>query len=179
MRRPVLGRWAKKVAMEHAGASSFDLRALSAKAQREHDEVLAAALLLFATESDRIDRLMSFVWDDDLRTEYENVLAKLSGRSAEKLALRGTPMMSMPPAYRKLMEDYAAAYQAPERIEEEKRRLWEQTRNLQIRKGISPMKVARALKLDPPNTSAYLKNGSVEKFTLDTVRDIYDYVSNA
>ena len=48
---------------------------------------------------------------------------------------------------------------------------------LQQEKGITNYAVYKALKLNPGNANAFLKNGDVSKLSLDTVRCILEFVN--
>ena len=179
MRRPRFNRWIKSEAMRLAHTTSFNLRRLTALAQRQRAESdeLAAALLLYAHENGHLERLLSYVYDDELRAEYATVEQRLGNRSVERLALRGTPMMSLPQSYRTFLERFEAAYHTPERIADEKQQLWEQTRQAMLRSGLLAAELARALNLDAANLNAYLTRGETHRFTLETARSIATYVS--
>lgn len=179
MRRPIFKRWIRTEVLRIARTSSFNLRRLAAQVQREEDtEDLAAALLLYAHENGYAEKLLSYVFDEQLKAEYVKVLAKLGKRSAERLALRGTPMKSLPPAYTALLMAYDDAYHAPELIANDKMDIWDQVHVAQLKTGAAPTHVAYALRLDPANTSAYLKNAAVEKFTVETAQQILDYLNS-
>ena len=177
MRRPVFERWMRKKLVAALGMKPFDMRAVAARVQKGGSGPFAAALLLYAYEAGRTDELMALTWSDGLRSEYERVIARLGGRSVEKLALRGTPMMSLPPSYRTLLEAYANDYHKPERISAAKRGLWEQARDLQLKTGVSSAKIAKDLELDPSNTAAYLKGSSLDRLSVESAREIVRYLS--
>ncbi|MBQ9002511.1 MAG: hypothetical protein IJ087_11730, partial [Eggerthellaceae bacterium] len=106
-------------------------------------------------------------YDDDLRREYEKVERHLGDRSIERLALRGTPLQSLPERYRAFLEEFERAYHAPERIASEKRGLLEQTQAAALRTGASPTELARQLGLDRANVSAYLAHGEIGRLTVE------------
>ena len=177
MRRPTFPRWIRLQVLDLAETQSFNLRRFAAIVQKTHDAQFASALLLHAHENGQFNRLMSYIYDEDTEREYRMVEQRLGGRSVERLALRGTPMMSLPKPYRDFMTSFAEAYYAPERIEEEKRALWEAARESMLVSGSSPAEIARALGLDSSNLSAYLANGDTGRFTLDTARAIAEYLA--
>ena len=179
MRRPTFARWIRREALRLADARNFNLHALVAQAQRgdaRDARMLAAALLLYAHENGCVDRLVSFVWDDDLRTEYEQTERKLGDRSAEKLALRGTPMMSLPQPYRDVLAAFDEAYHGPERMANEKELIWQKTHEAQLRLAMQPTAIARDLDLDPSNLAAYLKGGNCDRVTMQTAQRILAYL---
>ena len=177
MRRPCFKRWIRGEVLRLAKTASFNLRKLAAEAQRTADVELVSALLLYAHENDQTDKLMSYIYDETILEEYQTVEARFGQRSIERLALRGTPMMSLPQQYRDILERYEYAYHTPENIAAEKRELWETTKQSVLVSGISPAELANALELDQSNLSAYLAHGDIGRFTLATVRRIAEYVS--
>ena len=146
------------------------MRKLAARAQEGLSCDLAPALLLYAHENECLDRLMSFIYDDALRTEFESIERHLGNRSIERLALRGTPMRSLPDAYRNLLEDYARAYYTPEFIAAEKREMLEQTKAAVLRSGASPTELARMLGVDRGNLNAYLTRNEIGRLTLEDAK---------
>ena len=164
--------------MRAAGVDSFNFRRLVALAQ--HDDApadLVPALLLYANETNRTDKLLALLWNDRVREEYEEVLGKIGGRSAGRLAMRSTPMMSLRPAYWKFLSRYADAYYAPERIASEKRELWEQARQAQLKTGASSSEVARACGLDIANTNMFLSHADLGRLTLEDAERVAQYLT--
>ena len=177
MRRPVFERWVRREVMREAGTTSYNLRKLAARAQRPGStERFSALLLLSAYESGRFERLMGYIHNADLAAEYRDVATRLAQRPAEKLALRGTPMMSLPPVYRNIFAEFEDAFHEPEALAQRKRSYWEKSRSLQLRTGVTSVEVSKALELDPSNTSSYLKNGSVNRVSLNTAQLICEHL---
>ena len=177
MRRPRFKSWARSRLLQISNQKSFNIRKLCALAQAEESDCLTATLLLYAHEADCLDRLMSFIYEPDLRDELLAVEQRLGNRSIERLALRGTPMMSLPKAYRDVFEDYERAYRAPELNDLEKQKLQQSAYASLLRTGISPAEVAHDLGLDPGNMHAFLVRGETQRFTLDTSRRIERFLS--
>lgn len=180
MRRPRFHRWIKKRVLEESRSKRFSLRKLAAFVQGEEcrNDSLAAALLLYAHENGCLERLMSFVYDDALRAEYKAVEGHLGQRPIERLALRDTPMYSLPDAYRGILEEYKRAYHAPERIASEKQTLREQAHDAVLRSGASPAELARALGLDRANLNAYLTRGEIHRLTLADAKRLAMYTAS-
>ena len=170
MRRPCFHRWIRRRVLELAQMRMFNLRMFAARAQQDPGGELAAALLLYAHENDCLERLMAYVYDPDLRREYEAVERHLGQRSIERLALRGTPLQSLPERYRAFLEEFERAYHRPEHIAAEKRVLLDQTRAAVLRSGASPTELARQLNLDRANVSAYLAHGEIGRLTLEDAK---------
>ena len=178
MRRPVFSRWIRTEVQRIATSRSFSLRRFSALSQTDKAPgELSAALLLYAYENDCVDSLFEYIYDEKILEEYKLTIDRLGGRSVSQLALRGTPMKSLGENYRVIMKRFADAYYHPERVAEEKRAIWEQAREAQLRTGATPSQIATALDIDPANVSAFLKNGRVEKFTLEKSQMILDYLN--
>lgn len=179
MRRPRFKRWIRNEVLRIAGAESFNLRKFAAQAQRDGNRELSCALLMHAHENGQFERLMSFVYDGDVADEFIAIEKHLGQRSIERLALRGIPMRSLPAEYRELLVRFEDAYHTPENIAEEKRQIWEHTKQSVLETGISPAEIAHELGLDQPNVSAYLSNGDVGRFTIATAREIAEFVDEA
>lgn len=177
MRRPTFDRWIKREILRAAGTDEFNFRKLAAQAQRDDaPEDLAPALLLYANETGRTDKLLDLLWNDRVRDEYEDALSKIGGRSAGRLALRSTPMMSMLPTYWKFLSRYADAYYAPERLASEKRELWEVAREAQLKTGTSATQVARACELEVSNTNMYLNHADIGRLRIEDAQRVADYL---
>ena len=171
MRRPCFYRWIRVQILSIAGTRSFSLRKLTAKAQANQDKQLLAALLLYSHENGCVDRFMSFIYDEDMKRELVAVEAKLGARSIERLALRGTPMRSLPDPYCDFLIEFEQAYHTPERVAAEKRTLLEQARDIILRSGTSPAELARSLGIDRANLNAYLR-GETHRVNLDVARKL-------
>ncbi len=175
MRRPTFERWAKREALRAANARAFSFKNL-AGALQDGCTALKAPLLLYAYETDDLDRLFRYIRDDSLIEEFKRVENVLGGRPAEKLALRGTPMRLLPCEYQACFDAFSLAFHAPERLEAEKRALWEKTVSAQRRKDIPNSAVYQQLRLNPGNVNSYLKDGAVEKLSLENARIILEFV---
>ena len=171
MRRPTFDRWIKREVMRISKAETFNFRKLAAQAQRPNaPDRLAAALLLYANETGRVEKLLELVWNES---------TILDGRSAEKLALRGTPMMSLDPAYWSFLARYADAYYAPERAASQKREIWEEARQAQLKKGISPIEAAEACGFDAANVTMFLNHADLGRLTLKDIKQLRNYLKRA
>lgn len=176
MKRVRFHSWIRRQLLDAAQVEKFSLRKIAAIAQRGDDSRLRAALFLYAHANGCVERLMTYLYDDAIRDEFLKAADRLGARDAERLALRGAPIMVLPQAYRDLLEEFAQAYQAPERDAAEKSDLCERSRQAMFEKGTSPADVARALGLNKSNTYAYLSNGDTKRFTVQTARTIYRYL---
>ena len=177
MRRPRLKNWARRELLESLGLSSFNLRKIAALVQGDNHE-LAPLLMLYAYEAACLDRLHALIYDKELKEEFDQVNRLFGNRDVERLALRGTPMMTLPEAYRNVLSAYAIAYRKPEAIELEKRTLQESAHEAMLRQGVSPADLARELNLDPGNLHAFLTGGDTHRFTLETIRSIESHLTS-
>lgn len=176
MRRPKFLNWARAELLRSTGLETFDLRKIAAVAQSEESPALATTLMLYAHEADCLDRLMSLTYDSELRKHFVSIEQRLGKRSVERLALRGTPMMTLPKACREVFAAYDRAFHSPELADAEKQELQVKAHEAMLRSGVSPTHVARELNLDPGNMHAFLIRGETKRFTLETTRRIADFV---
>ena len=175
MRRPVFSRWIKKQVLEIADTESINLRKLAAAAQKEKPR-LVEPLLLYAVAVGHVDRLIGFIYRDNVRESYEKVLAVISGIDLEEAARSGQSDDSLPREYGKFLASYRASYKWPETVKDSKRMRWERSRALQLEKGVSAAEIYRALGLNAGNVNAYLKHGDTDKISLQHATDIMDYL---
>lgn len=186
MRRPVFNRWIKQECSRIAMRDRFSLPQFAALAQSPHqsfsDNVsrkrLAAALHLHAIANGCLPRLHEHVWKKSLEEHYLRVENALGARDIQRLALRGTPLMSLPQEYRNVLQAFYEAYYAPELLAQQKRALHEKTRLLQLKGGITSTEIANACGVALPNVVAYLKNAAVEKVSLDSAQAILAYLES-
>jgi len=175
MRRPKFARWIRLEIIKLTGVKRFNFAKFTARAQEQHDDLLAAALLLYAHENNCLDSLMEHVTNVDLLNEYNKVERHLGDRSVERLALRGTPMMSLSEPYRELMARFEEAYYTPERIADEKRELHQQALDAVRRSGASISEIAQELGVDRANLSAYLANGETHRLSTEAVERLVNF----
>jgi hypothetical protein len=182
MRRPVFSRWIKKQVQEIAGVDSLNLRRLAAAAQKDKPRLIEP-LLLYAITAGYTDRLISFIYQDDIRESYEQVLSTIKGIYGdlglidfEGIALSGQFENTMPREYGKFLASYRTSYNRPETTRDSKRMRWERSRKLQLEKGVSAADIYRALGLNAGNVNAYLKYGDTDKVSLQNANDIMNYL---
>ena len=186
MRRPVFNRWIKQECSRIAERDRFSLPQFVALAQsyRENpsDTVdrkrLTAALHLHAIANGCLPRLHEYVWKESLEEHYRRVENALGARDIQRLALRGTPLMSLPQEYRDVLQSFYEAYYAPELLAQQKRSLHEKARLLQLKSGTTSTEIANACGIALPNVVAYLKNAAVEKVSLDSAQAILSYLES-
>ncbi len=175
MRRPTFSRWAKRLILELADTNSFSLRKLAASAQKENPR-LAEPLLLYAYDINSTEKLLSLIWDEELRATYTRVLQALGKKNLTDIALEKLTIDGLPREYVKILNSYRVAYQKPETLCESKKMRWERSRALQLEKGISAAEIYHALGLNPGNVNAYLKHGALDKVSLDNATSIMKFL---
>lgn len=79
--------------------------------------------------------------------------------------------------YRTIYENYLNTISTHDNENHIKRMMHDRIVQLQREKSISNYAVYKALKLNPSNANAFLKNGDVSKLGLDTVRRILEFVN--
>lgn len=79
--------------------------------------------------------------------------------------------------YRTIYENYLNTIGTHDNENRIKRMMYQRIVQLQAEKGISNYAVYKALKLNPGNANAFLKNADVSKLSLDTVRRILEFVN--
>lgn len=183
MRRPVFDRWAKGECRRLAGGDAFSLPRFAALAQSptrsqlsaSERKRLAAALHLYALAAGCEGRLLAHVWDKRLAGRYAQASKAIGARDVQRLALRGTPLLSLPVEYRNVLQAFHDAYHAPEIAAERKRELQAESRELQLRAGVSCSDIARATGIAATNVSGYLSSGKAEKVSLGSAEQINAY----
>ncbi len=184
MRRPVFNRWIKQECCRIAGRDRFSLPQFAALAQSSRKDSadtvsrkrLAAALHLHAIVNDCLRRLHEHVWKGSLAERYERIESAIGARDLQRLALRGTPLMSLPQEYRDILQSFYEAYYAPELLAQQKRELHEKSRLLQLQAGVTSTEIANACGIALPNAVAYLKNGAVEKVSLEAAQAVLEFL---
>jgi hypothetical protein len=175
MRRPVFSRWIKKQVQEIAGERTLNLRKLVAAAQKDKPRLIEP-LLLYAITAGYEDRLISLIYQDEIRESYNSVLAILEGIELEDVVLSGQLDSSLPREYNKFLISYRVSFNRPETARDSKRMRWERSRALQLEKGISTADIYRALGLNAGNVNAYMKYGDTDKVSLENATDIMNYL---
>lgn len=184
MKRPTFERWIRRECCAIAQTDSFSLVKLAALAQSQRkgpgDTVsrrrLAAALQLYALSNGCSQRLNNHVWDKKLLEKYVRVERAIGARDIQRLALRGTPMLSLPSEYRTLMTAFYENYYSPEISAEKKRALREQARELQLKTGTTSTDIARATGIAVTNVVAFLKNGEVSRISIEGIEDMLAFL---
>ncbi len=79
--------------------------------------------------------------------------------------------------YRTIYENYLNTIGTRDNENRIKRMMYDRIMLLQQEKRITNYAIYKALKLNPGNANAFLKNGDVSKLSLDTVRRILEFVN--
>lgn len=176
MRRPSLARWLKRHILHLTGGSAFSMRRAAAAAQGNAPRA-AAPLLLLAVEEGRLASLMGFVYREDVRQSFTEAAQALEGTDLERAALSGVPIAGLTREYQKHLDSFRADYFAPETRAESKRIRLVRSRALQLEKGVPTSQVCAVLGLNRGNVNDYLKNGSLEKVSLENADAIMKYLA--
>ena len=177
MKRPTFDRWIRRECCRIAQTDSFSLVKLIALAQTSHkgprDTVarkrLAAALHLYALANECEQRLYNHVWDRKLMERYQQARKVIGSRDLQRLALRGTPMMSLPAEYQAIMSSFYENYYSPELTAEKKSALREEVLELKLKSGTTQTEIAQATGIAVTNVVAFLKNGELNRVSLEGI----------
>jgi hypothetical protein len=175
MRRPTFAGWIRRLILNLAHTDSFNLRKFAASAQKDTPR-LVEPLLLYAYDSCRTERLLDYIWNEEIQTSYEIALRALDGKDLTTRALFERDTNGLPYEYEKHLNSFRIAYHKLNTINASKKMRWERSRTLQREKGISAAEIYRALKLNPGNVNAYLKHGSLDKVSLENATRIMNYL---
>ena len=152
------------------------MRKLSLKSYLEKQMVTLSGL-----NSKSLYRFMLFVKDDlkrHLLNKYPYLLPgceKLSGITPENAeSFLADDSLG---EYRTIYENYLNTISTHDNENRIKQMMYDRIVLLQQEKRITNYAVYKALKLNPGNANAFLKNGDVSKLSLDTVRRILEFVN--
>ena len=183
MRRPTFKRWIRRRCCALARVDKFSFMTLMALAQspaKKRDGIdrtsLAAALHLHALSNNCIPHLREYTFSDELREKQARVESALGARDIERLALRGTPLLTLPVEYREILQAFYDNYHLPEKVAQEKLALQEQARDMQVRYAVFSIDIANATGIAAPNVVAFLKHADVGRVTLDGAESIVNYL---
>jgi hypothetical protein len=135
---------------------------------------LRERLVLYAVATGQSARLASFLYDERMIDELAAVERALQTVDLDNPD--GLHRASLPPRYKKALDSFRAAYHAIDTRNESKRLRWERTVRLQKEKGISNAQIYQALGINAGNVNAYLKNGDIDRVTLDTATSIMKFL---
>ena len=175
MRRPHFDRWIKRQVLELANAESFSLRKFAALAQKEIPR-LREPLLLYAIANGCADKLLSYIYKDEVLNSYKIAFNLLKDVSLTEVALNNLNIEGLPREYSKFFTSYKSAYNKPQTNSESKRMRWERSRMLQLEKGVNTADIYRSLGLNPGNVNAYMKHGALDKVSLENATEIMKYL---
>jgi hypothetical protein len=175
MRRPTFGRWIRRLILDLANTDSFNIRKLTAAAQKDKPR-LTAPLFFYAYDHGTIDKLLELIWKDDLRRTYKEVLTLLHGAELTTIALKKRDAANLPAEYLKILNSYRAAYNKNETTKASKKMRWEKSHALQLEKGVNTAEIYHALGLNAGNVNDYLKHGSLDKVSLENATSIMKFL---
>jgi hypothetical protein len=156
-----------------SGEETLNLRRLAYLAQGSTPRV-RERLVLYALATGQSCRLKSILYDERMVDELatvEEVLQAVDFDNPGELH-----WASLPLRYKKALDSFKAAYHAIDTKNESKRLRWERTVRLQKEKGVSNAQIYQALEINAGNVNAYLKNGDIDRVTLDTATNIMKFL---
>lgn len=109
--------------------------------------------------------------------EYRDVVQKL-GHITEKNTLFLNKVEIISDEYKKIVSTYLYEKNKVERDNNTKLLMRKRILQIQEAKGITNYRIQKELNLNYGNMNYFMKNGSVEKLSLETVRKILKYVNN-
>lgn len=113
----------------------------------------------------------------DFYEEYQYISRRLAGKKEES-AILFEEIEAISDDYKKIVSSYIYERNRTERDNDTKLLMRKKIIQIQKEKDISNYKIHKALGLNYGNMNYFLKNGSTEKVTLDTVREMLKYVRN-
>ena len=184
MRRPTFKRWIRRQCCAIANTDEFSFVKLVALAQSSRkgagDTIsrrrLSAALHLYALSNDCLERLHERTWSKSLCEKQARVESALGARDIERLALRGTTLLTLPEEYRDVLQEYHESYYAPELLANRKLELQEQARKLQLQTGTYAIDISKATGIAAPNVVAFLKHADVARVTAEGAESMVNYL---
>jgi len=173
MRRPSFKGWVSRELKHLSGENTLNLRRLAYLAQGPTPR-LRERLILYAIATGQTDKLKNLLYDELMMSELtalEQALRAIDIDNPNEMQ-----QASLPIRYEKAINSFAAAYHAIDTKNESKRLRWERTVRLQKEKGVSNAEIYHALGVNAGNVNAYLKNGDIDRVTLDTATSIMKYL---
>jgi hypothetical protein len=139
---------------------------------------LSAPLVLWAVETDRVERLAELLTDRpslvaELRTAER---LRVDGRLERSLGSSRSPLRS---EYAKAWHSYVARRDAPQRDAELKLVARERALALEAQKHVSRYRLAKDLGLNPGNLHAFLTQGDPAKLSLEKAAALVKYLEAA
>ena len=170
MRKLSLKSYLEKQMIALSGLNSKSLYRFSAQSEKNArlKDTVALYLMLFVNDDLKRHLLKKYPY-------LSSGCEKLSGITQENAEsfLENDSLSE----YRTIYENYLNRVNKQANEDEIKRMMHRRIAQLQREKGITNYAVYKALKLNPGNANAFLKNGDVSKLSLDAVRRMAEFVN--
>lgn len=138
---------------------------------------LREPLFLYALCTGKVGLLLKAADGCECGSHFAEMAEKYSWDDIEK-ALEGKDT-SLGKNYHKTYRSYVCRRDMPETNSSTKTLMRDKIKRLQDNKGISNYRLYTDLNLNPGNTNAFLKNGDVNKVSLDAARNMLRYMESA
>ena len=173
MRRPNFKGWVSRELLYLSAEKTLSIRRLALLAQTDLPR-LRERLVLYAIATNQTERLMSFLYREDVITELATIRRLTEGFDFDDPDC--SKHLYLPARYRKALLSYKAAYQNIDTRNASKMLRWQKSVDLQKNKGISTTQICEALGLNLGNISAYLKHADINRVSLGKATDIMKYL---
>jgi len=173
MRRPSFRGWLSRELKYLSGENTLNLHRLAYLAQASNAR-LWERLALYAIAVNQTARLKGYLYQEELIDDLNSLAFILNGVDLGNL--NWIDSVQLPPRYEKALLSYKAAYQRIDTRNESKKLCWKKSVQLQKEKGVSNSQIYYYLNLDAGNTNAYLKNGDIDKVSLENATKIMKYL---
>jgi hypothetical protein len=148
--------------------------ALLAREVAEGNLRLKEPLFLYAFITGKERLLFRQISDVQLRNNFDNVFGRRSRESLlEDLA---ADMPDLPTAYRKVWRSFVRMRDTKKNENQTKLMILKKIKALQTEKGISNYRIHTDLRLNPGNLNAFIKHENPLKISLDSAREVLDFV---
>jgi hypothetical protein len=139
---------------------------------------LSAPLVLWAVETDRVERFARLLVDYPLLVAELRTAERLSGEGRLVRALENS-RSPLRVEYAKAWQSYVARRDAPQRDAELKLVARERALTLEAQRHVSRYRMAKDLGLNPGNLHAFLAHGDPRKLSLDKAMRVVKYLEAA
>jgi len=139
---------------------------------------LSAPLVLWAVETDHVDRLTGLLADRPLLVSELRAAQRLRSDGRLERALEG-PRSPLRPEYAKAWQSYVARRDAPRRDADLKLAARQRALALAAQKHVSRYRLAKDLGLNPGNLHAFLTQGNPRRLSLDKAVGLVKYLEAA
>lgn len=170
MRRPTFARYSARIIKELTGHTDVSIRRDIARAQREGNDELFAACMLYALSHERSEYVLGRIWDEQYRSEAEDVVSYFGLRDLERVALLNRYQGHIPSSYEDILSRFRESYQSPEKLNEVKESYANELRELTLHYGVSMASLARVIGKDTSNVTAFIQRKELGRLSESDAR---------